>query len=69
MTAAALFEVSCRRCGRTLLPHVARIADPELAQLEGHVRACEPECRLERTPGIAAILDHFRVRQLRDPGP
>ena len=46
---------------------VDRIRDDELSRLRQHVMACQPDNVLGPSPGIEAILRHFRVEP--EPAP
>ena len=58
-----VFEVICKGCGRSLMT-VERLRDPEIATLEGHVRACSYAEPLGETPMLGELLGHVRVMQV-----
>ena len=58
-----MFEVICKGCGRSLMT-VERLRDPEIATLEGHVRACSHAEPLGETPMLGELLGHVRVMQV-----
>jgi len=55
-----LFEVVCKNCEGTLMT-VERIRDPEIATLEGHIRACSHSEALGETPMLGELLTHVCV--------
>ena len=60
LQAMVKFLVSCRACQRPIML-VARISDPELAELREHLRTSHPAMQLPPSPGVEATLRHFRV--------
>ena len=57
---SAVFAVTCARYRATLLT-TRRISDPELQQMENHLRVRHPDLRLGTTAASGQVLDHFRV--------
>jgi hypothetical protein len=60
------FLVSCRHCQRPILLG-DRIRDAELSQLRQHVLDRHPDKMASPSPGIEALLRHFRVEP--EPAP
>ncbi len=54
------FVISCKQCGRHLMT-VVRIADPEIARLAAHVRACVRPDPLGEAPPLGALMAQIRV--------
>ena len=46
---------------------VERIREDELSRLRQHVMDCQPDNVLGPSPGIEAILRHFRVEPAPEP--
>ena len=57
------FVVTCKQCGRQLMV-VDRIRDPEIAILEGHLRACCQSEPLGDTPPLGEVMRGLRVSAL-----
>ena len=54
------FAVTCAKCLVTLLT-TARITDPELREMERHLRLRHLSIRLSAAPAPGEVLDHYRV--------
>ena len=57
---APAFAVTCAKCQVTLLT-TARISDPELHEMERHLRLRHLSLRLSAAPPPGEVLDHYRV--------
>ena len=55
-----VFAVTCAKCHVTLLT-TRRIADPELHEMEHHLRRQHLSLRLSAAPAPGEVLDHYRV--------
>jgi len=55
------FSVTCAKCLATLLT-TARITDPELGEMERHLRTRHLSIRLSAAPAPGEVLDHYRVK-------
>ncbi len=62
----AKFLVSGRACQRPIML-VARISDPELAELREHLRMSHSGVQLPPSPAVEETLRHFRAEP--EPGP
>ena len=60
----AVFAVTCAKCLVTLLT-TARITDPELREMERHLRTRHLSLRLSAAPALGEVLDHYRVTPAR----
>jgi hypothetical protein len=56
-----LFDVTCKRCGRTLAT-VQRIRDPEIDAIRDHVGRCARGERVTPSSPLGEILAHIRVK-------
>ncbi len=54
------FVVSCLHCKRVVMV-VAQVAGEELDRLRAHLLACCPNEMIGPSPGVEALLRHFRV--------
>jgi len=59
-----VFAVTCAKCLVTLLT-TARITDPELREMERHLRTRHLSLRLSTSPAPGEVLDHYRVTPSR----
>ena len=58
-----MFTVVCKDCQRVLMT-VERLRDPEIATLEGHIRACSHAEPLGETPMLGKLHSHVRVMRI-----
>lgn len=59
-----VFAVTCAKCLKTLLT-TTRIIDPELREMERHLRTRHLSIRLSPAPAPGEVLDHYRVTPSR----
>ncbi len=54
------FVVTCTHCNQVIVT-VTRIAGAELDRLQAHLLACCPNEMIGPSPGVEAVMRHFRV--------
>jgi len=57
---ASRFVISCKQCRRQLMT-VIHVTDPDIAQLEAHIRACVRPDPLGEAPPLGAIMAQICV--------